>query len=233
MSYIKKNKAFFDKIMTMLEAQFGPNNEIVLHDYSNPYENTIVDIRNGYVTGRKIGDCISNFGLEVVKGTIENGDKYNYITYLKPGNVLRSSSMYIYDENNEVAGCLCINTDITETIHLEEFLRKYNNYPTAKTSDFTSDEVLPSNVGDLLEHLINEAQNIVNVSPSKMKRDDKIKFIQHLDYKGAFLISKAGEKICEYLGISKYTLYKYLDSARELTETQNTQTANSNKITVI
>ncbi|MGO2344297.1 MAG: helix-turn-helix domain-containing protein [Providencia sp.] len=28
--------------------------------------------------------------------------------------------------------------------------------------------------------------------------------------RGAFLIKKSGEKICEFLNISKYTLYTYL-----------------------
>ena len=35
-----------------------------------------------------------------------------------------------------------------------------------------------------------------------------------LDKKGAFLIAKSSEKICGYLGISKFTLYKYLDAIR-------------------
>ena len=47
-----------------------------------------------------------------------------------------------------------------------------------------------------------------------MTKEDKIHFIQLLDQKGALLISKSGERICSYLGISKFTLYKYLDIAR-------------------
>jgi predicted transcriptional regulator YheO len=35
-----------------------------------------------------------------------------------------------------------------------------------------------------------------------------------LDEKGAFLIKKAGEKICAYLGISKFTLYNYLEESK-------------------
>jgi len=47
-----------------------------------------------------------------------------------------------------------------------------------------------------------------------MSREDKIRFIHYLDEKGAFLITKSGERIQDYLGISKYTLYKYLDMSR-------------------
>ena len=82
MNYMEEHKEFFEKLLTMLEEQYGPDNEIVLHDLTKPYDNTIIDIRNGHVTNRKIGDCGSNLGLEVLKGTVKDGDQYNYITYL-------------------------------------------------------------------------------------------------------------------------------------------------------
>lgn len=47
-----------------------------------------------------------------------------------------------------------------------------------------------------------------------MNKEDKMEFLSILDKKGAFLIAKSSEKICGYLGISKFTLYKYLDAIR-------------------
>ena len=44
-----------------------------------------------------------------------------------------------------------------------------------------------------------------------MTRNDKIKMVEFLDSKGTFLINKAGDRICEYLDISKFTLYNYLN----------------------
>ena len=38
--------------------------------------------------------------------------------------------------------------------------------------------------------------------------------IRFLNECGAFLIAKAGPRVCQYFGISKYTLYSYLDEAR-------------------
>ena len=77
-----------------------------------------------------------------------------------------------------------------------------------------SREIFPGTVQDLLEHLIHEAQSSVGKEPKAMTKEDKVLFIQLLDRKGALLISKAGERICAYLGISKFTLYKYLDISR-------------------
>ncbi|XEC93520.1 helix-turn-helix domain-containing protein [Paenibacillus tarimensis] len=48
-----------------------------------------------------------------------------------------------------------------------------------------------------------------------MMKENKTEAIRLLDKKGAFLIKKAGEKICGYLNISKFTLYNYLEESRE------------------
>ncbi len=44
-----------------------------------------------------------------------------------------------------------------------------------------------------------------------MTKEDKIKAINFLNDAGAFLITKSGDKVAKYFGISKYTLYSYVD----------------------
>ena len=44
-----------------------------------------------------------------------------------------------------------------------------------------------------------------------MSKEDKIKAINFLNDAGAFLITKSGDKVSKYFGISKYTLYSYVD----------------------
>ena len=56
-------------IMKLIAAEFGPQCEIVLHDWSKEYDKTIIAIENGHVSGRKVGDGGSNLGLEVMRGT--------------------------------------------------------------------------------------------------------------------------------------------------------------------
>ena len=51
-----------------------------------------------------------------------------------------------------------------------------------------------------------------------MNKEEKITFIRYLDEKGAFLITKSGEHICELLGISKFTFYNYLEISRTAKE---------------
>ena len=66
----------------------------------------------------------------------------------------------------------------------------------------------------MLKHLISEAQKQVGKPVSEMNKEEKISFIRYLDQKGAFLITKSGEHICELLGISKFTFYNYLEISR-------------------
>ena len=209
---ISEQRAFLSDLMTMLEKQF-PDSEIVLHDYSMPYEHTIVDIRNGYITGRKVGDCLSNFGLEALSGQTEGINRYNYITVLPSAKIVRSSSLYFTNGAGKVLGCLCINTNITEEARFEDYLRKKNGISLRKEEPGYK-EVFPGTVQDLLEHLISEAQASIGKDLDTMSKEDKIQFIKLLDQKGALLISKSGDRICSYLGISKFTLYKYLDISR-------------------
>ena len=48
-----------------------------------------------------------------------------------------------------------------------------------------------------------------------MSMDDKITAIQYLNDAGAFLITKSGDKVSNFFGISKFTLYSYMDAGKE------------------
>ncbi len=50
-----------------------------------------------------------------------------------------------------------------------------------------------------------------------MNKESKMKLLKFLDEKGVFLIKKSGERLCELLSISKFTLYNYLDEIRKST----------------
>ena len=207
MDAIEKDRDFFEQLLTMLANQLGFDSEIVLHNLEGDYDHTIVSIRNGHVTGRKVGDCGTNLGLEVLKGN--TGDKYNYITHTKDGKILRSSSMYIKNSEDKVVGALCINTNITPFAQVIEKLKQFSLGQEDQVEEFFN-----GNVRDLLDDLINKAIDSLNMPVDEMGRKEKISCIRYLEEKGAFQISKSGERVCDVLKISKYTLYNYLDLIR-------------------
>lgn len=226
----------WQRLMTVLEHQFGAKSEFILHDLTKDYNHTIVDIRNGHITNRRIGDSGTNLGLEVLRGTVEKGDRYNYVVHTPDGKLLRSSTMYISDDDGNVIGSLCINTDITETVQFEAFLRQYNQYnisglnggsavPAVETdagkinahenTAHHQTEFFAKDVESLLDFLMAQAQDLINKPVEEMTREDKIKYIGFLDSKGALLITKSSERIYEYLDISRYTFYNYLEASRK------------------
>lgn len=219
MHSIEEQRPLLKQIMDLLEQHMGYSCEIVLHDLTGDYDKTIVDIRNGHITGRRVGDCGSNLGLEVLRGTVVDGERYNYITYTPDAKVLRSSSMYMRDDSGRVVGALCVNTDITESVKFEQHLHELNNMNLDKTSK--SPELFAKDVKQLLEYLLEEGERLVGKRAADMNKDDRVNFIAHLDKSGAFLISKSSERVCEFLGISKYTLYAALDKLRNGEKPEN------------
>ena len=71
------------------------------------------------------------------------------------------------------------------------------------------------NVNDLLEDLIQQSVALVGKPAALMTKEDKVKAIRFLNQNGAFLVTKSGDKIAKYFGISKYTLYSYIDTKQE------------------
>ncbi|MFF2483306.1 transcriptional regulator [Paenibacillus sp. NPDC058071] len=209
MESIEQELPFLKEMAKGITAQFGDNCEVVVHDWSRPYDSTIVWIENGHVTGRKVGDPGTNLGLEIMRGTTEGDNRHNYVTQTKEGRLLRSTSMYVKNKEGKIIGAVCINFDITELTIAEKTLQSLTASGLQPVR-----ESFVTNVGDLLDTLIQEAQELIGLPPSHMLKEDKVRMIQLLDQKGAFLIKKAGEKICQYLGISKYTLYSYLDESK-------------------
>lgn len=214
MKTIEDELALLKALVRMLAQHFGPSCEIVLHDLKKEYQRTIVAIENGEITGRKIGDPGSNLGLEVLRGLVdESGDRFNYITHTESGLTLRSSTTYIRNDDGEVIGAICINTDITNLLLVEKELQKFIGIEGQDRSEKV-EEFFVSDVGDLVNNMLRSAFSAVGKPQGYLKREDMMKVIEYLDRKGFFLITKSGDRICEVLGFSKCTLYKYLDQVR-------------------
>lgn len=194
--------------MKLIAQHFGDNCEVALHDWSKGYDHSIVAIENGHVTERAVGDCGSNLGLEVMRGTLKDGDRFNYITQTKKGSTLRSSTIYFKNDDGDPIGSLCINLDISELIFMKSIVNSLTKVENATAEVFAND------VNEVLDFLLKESLNVVGKPVNHMIKEDKLLAIKYLDEKGAFLISKAGNKVCQFFDISKFTLYNYLDEIR-------------------
>ena len=195
-----------------IAQQFGSNCEVVVHDLdSNDVEHSIVAIENGHVSGRRVGDGPSHIVLEALRGDCARlEDRLAYLTRSDDGKILKSSTIYIRDDDGRAIGVFAINYDITLMLAMEDALKGV----TATQVPEREPEHISRNVADLLDELIEQSVKLVGKPVPLMNKEDKVKAIQFLNDTGAFLITKSGDKVCKFFGISKYTLYSYIDEAK-------------------
>ncbi len=207
---------FAKRVAKGIAGQFGRNCEVVIHDLrGEDTEHSIIAIENGHVTGRSVGDGPSHIVLESLKGGPDAPeDRVSYLTKTSDGRVLRSTTLYIRDDEGKVIGLMGINYDISMMVAVDEVLRDF----TGTDIQTVEPEAISRNVADLLDELLEHSVRIVGKPTTLMSKDDKIRAIKFLDDNGAFLITKSGPKVCQYFGISTYTLYSYLDEIRSAAE---------------
>lgn len=203
---------FCAKLARGIAKQFGSGCEVVVHDLqpADP-EHSIVALENGHVTGRRLGDGPSHVVWEALKADPKTlDDRLAYLTRTEDGKILKSSTIFIRDEEDKVVGVFGINYDITLMKALEDQLHLFTSTEDAAQEPQT----IIHNVNDLLEELIKQSVKLVGKPVALMNKEDKVNAIRFLNDSGAFLITKSGQRVCNFFGISKYTLYSYIDEAK-------------------
>ena len=205
---------FYTRLAHGLAVQFGSNCEVVVHDLQGKdIEHSIIAIENGHVTGRRIGDGPSQIVLESLHNSEQNlkqEDKLAYLTKTKNGKILKSSTIFIRDDSDKIIGIFGINYDISLMLAMEKELSSF----TGTIEEDTTKEPIAVNIGDLLDELITQSVQHIGKPVTLMSKEDKVQGVRLLNEAGAFLMTKSGPKVCQFLGISKYTLYSYLDEIK-------------------
>ncbi len=141
-------------------------------------------------------------------------DKLAYLTRTDDGRILKSSTLYIRDDNGRIDYIFSINYDITTLLAVENTIHglvqtEPENEQRKQNAD--APQTITHNVTELLDLLIEQAIAKVGKPVALMNKDDKVAVVQYLNNAGAFLITKSGDKVSSLLGISKFTLYSYMD----------------------
>ena len=203
-----------------IARHFGNDCEVCIHDLqANDLEHTICYIINGHVSGRKIGDGASKIVLETLEA-LKKGDNVSdhlgYRTHTSDGRILKSSTIFLKDESGKYRFILGINHDMTNFMNAQSALSNI-----VENIETTGEDIygqIPLSVNDLLDNLIEQSVKLVGKTPALMTKDEKVKAIKFLQDAGAFLITRSGDKISQFFGISKFTLYSYIDQAKAVDE---------------
>ncbi|WP_147532815.1 helix-turn-helix transcriptional regulator [Bacillus marasmi] len=214
---VDDNTQIFDhaiRTADMLVTMFGSNCEVVVHDFKN-LKKSLIHIA-GNVTGRKIGSPSTDLILsELKKNPADIEDIPNYKTQSQKGNMMKSSTVFLRDRKQSVIGALCINYDVTQMMlfsaDMEQFLSFDSNHHM-KSENFYS------TVQDVIQDMVDQVLLKFKKAPATLSLDEKIECVGMLEEKGAFLIKGSTEYLASVLGVSKFTIYNYLNKIRAQNE---------------
>lgn len=197
----------------MLVKTFGPDCEVVLHDLTVP-EKSVIYVANGNVTGREVGQSFEQLIRQVILSkTFRDDYAANYFFTAKNGKLIRSSTLLLRDEKQQLVGALCINIDTTRVTEAMNYLKGF--LPEEETAANEPEQGLAGDgvhVPQMVETLID---NIIGgQEPDGMSRSEKIQKISFMEEKGIFLMKGSVELVAQKLGINKVTVYSYLDVVR-------------------
>lgn len=203
-------------IAKTIAKMFGSQCEVVIHDLTQP-QSSVIFVINNHVTGRQIGQSFDHLVKQVLLSDEFNEDHLaGYDIETVDHRIIKSSTTLIRDYQQQVIGALCINYDMNLMIQMKEMLDTLipSNTPKQILSEKgPKQDASIQNVEDIADQLIQ--QIIANSQYPFMKRHEKIELIRFMDEKGIFLMKGSVEKVAEQLGISKVTVYSYLDEVKK------------------
>lgn len=201
-------------LVEFLAEVLGDNYEIVLHDLSD-YENSIAAIANGHISGRKVGDSLTDLALNVLKDQKELQKEYltNYTGKTYNGKELRSSTFFIRDDQDKVIAMLCINIDMSDFIKTRDLLNDIigDKNEAAETQKPGFSENFTSSIEDLIDNMIENSIKNSSIPPKRMTADEKKEITNELDEQGVFLLKNSVSKVAKKLESSEATIYRYLN----------------------
>jgi len=213
MKEIEKILESFIPIAKSTAKMFGPNCEVVIHDLTNPQASVMFTVNN-HVTGREVGQSFDHLVKTVLQSKDFKEDHlagYTFTTEDK--RTIRSSTSLIRDSKQKVIGAFCINFDVEALNQMQHFMDTFFSPPVDVQENRTpSSEDEIENVEEIVDQLIQ--QIIQNSVHPVMKRHEKVELIRFMDEKGIFLMKGSVEKVASLLGVSKVTVYSYLDDIK-------------------
>lgn len=200
---------FLDRTARGIAEMFGSSCETLVHDFTIP-THPIISIYNGHVSGRSIGDTTAIMGLDLAldEAAIVN-DLVNLAATTPDGHKTKSSTFHLIGEDYNLA--LGINFDYTPLAAankvLVDLMSSQSDLQSALWQDQDSRQ---------LADIFDRCLAAVGKSASAMNKDDRLRMIGLLDQNNFFSFRKSVPYVAKNLGVSRYTVYKYLS---ELTGT--------------
>lgn len=194
---------FLDRTARGIAEMFGSSCETLVHDFAIP-SHPILSIYNGHVSGRTVGDTTAIMGIDLaVDDQAAVSDLVNLAATTPDGRKTKSSTFHLISEDYNLA--LGINFDYTPLAAankvLVDLMRAQSDLQSALWQDQDSRQ---------LADLFDRCLEAIGKPVASMNKEDRLKMISLLEERNAFSFRKSVPYVARNLGVSRYTVYKYL-----------------------
>lgn len=195
-----------------IAATFGPSCEVVLHDYRTP-EDSVIAVA-GTVTGRQVGDRMSDIGRRVLAAGDAAEPEINYLTRTPAGVLLKSTTLPLRDDDGALIGALCINVDVTALQRVAAAVGDLIGHPAPPADEApVTDFARP--LAERVDRIAERHERAAGILAAGMKRPARVALIRDLASAGVFQLRGASPVVASRLGISRASLYADLRTIKE------------------
>jgi len=209
---VNKKLQSYVTLVDFLAEFMGENTEVVLHDMTD-WHHSVVAIRNGHISGRKVGDPITETNLRILRSEVHKKVPYmnNDPLIFEKKESIKSASWFIKDENDVLIGMICINSDCHELIVARDLLDKMIHSPLVeKEQEEKGPDKINIDVKELVENNLNHiSKNLLN-QLNLLSKDEKVELVGKLDEMGTFSVKGTIWYLAQSMGVSVPTLYRYI-----------------------
>lgn len=199
---------FLDRTAQGIAAMFGSSCETLVHDMGVP-THPILSIYNGHVSGREVGSTMDIMGIgRALDETAATTDQVNLAATTPDGRQIKSSTFHMIGPDYNLA--LGINFDYTSLVYANRTLVDLMNAEADLRSALWQE-------GDSkqLAKLFEQCLATVGKPVAALTKKDRMKIMALLDQNSAFSYRKSVPYVAQHLGVSRYTVYKYLGELSE------------------
>lgn len=199
--------SFLDRLARGISEMFGVSCETVIHDFSVP-SHPVIAIYNGHISERSLGSTMDLTGLEQ-KVDFE-GDVVNLLATTPRGQQVKSTTFSLQGEDYHLA--LGINYDFTPLVYANRALLDLMRTEV----DFRS--AVYQNRDTRISELFEQCADRIGKPVREMNKADRLRIVELLAQQDAFSYRRAVPYVASQLGVSRYTIYKYLDEVNAAAE---------------
>lgn len=203
---------FLDRTARGIAEMFGSSCETLVHDMGVP-THPILSIYNGHVSGREVGSTMDIMGIGLaLDEQASTTDQVNLAATTPDGRQTKSSTFHMIGEDYNLA--LGINFDYTSLVFANRILADLMSVQSDLQSALWQ-EGDSRQLADLFDRCLATLGKPVDA----LNKKDRMRVITLLEQNNAFSYRKSVPYVAKHLGVSRYTIYKYLgeltDSAGE------------------